>query len=137
MSPVSLDFGETSVHYSVHRFVTGESVAELKVTVHRDVHPDGMVTSVIKYVALGVKMVHVINRVGFVSMDANRTGQGIIATYVNQRVMGQPVLWNALTAVQTVRVIITLVPVCMVARRDSTEISATETVTVVPQGVTE
>lgn len=51
--------------------------------------------------------------------------------------MGQPVLWNALTAVQTVRVIITLVPVCMVARRDSTEISATETVTVVPQGVTE
>lgn len=80
MSPVSLDFGETSVHYSVHRFVTGESVAELKVTVHRDVHPDGMVASVIKYVALDVKMVHVINRLGLVSMDANRTGQGTIAT---------------------------------------------------------
>lgn len=80
VSPVSPDFGETPVQYSVHRFVTREFVAELKVTVHRNVHPDGMVTSVIKYVALDVKMVHVINRVGFVSMDANRTGQGIIAT---------------------------------------------------------
>lgn len=80
MLPVSLDFGETPVLYCVHHFVMRESVAELTVSVHRDVHPVGMVISVIEYAALDVKMVHVINRVGFVSMDANRTGQGIIAT---------------------------------------------------------
>lgn len=99
MSPVSLGFGETPVHYCVHHFVMRESVAELMVSVHWDVHRDGMVIFVIEYAALDVKMVHVIKRLGLVSMDANRTGQGIIATFVNQRVMGQPVLWNALTAV--------------------------------------
>lgn len=80
VSPVSPDFGETPVQYSVHRFVTREFVAKLKVTVHKDARKDGMGKSVIKYVALDVKMVHVISRLGFVSMDAIRTGQVIIAT---------------------------------------------------------
>lgn len=80
VSPVSPDFGETSVHYCVHHFVMREYVAKTMVTVHRDARQDGLGKSVIKYVALDVKMVHVINRLGFVSMDANRTGQGIIAT---------------------------------------------------------
>lgn len=55
-------------------------MAELMVSVHWDVHRDGMGKFVIEYAALDVQMVHVINRLGFVSMDANRTGQGIIAT---------------------------------------------------------
>lgn len=80
VSPVSLGFGEIPVQYSVHRFVMGESVAELTVIVHKDARQDGMGRSVIKYAALDVKMVHVINRVGFVLVDANRIGQGIIAT---------------------------------------------------------
>lgn len=80
VSPVFLDFGETPVQYSVHRFVTGESVAKTMVTVHRDARQDDLVKFVFKYAALDVKMVHVIKRLGFVSMDANRTGQVIIAT---------------------------------------------------------
>lgn len=80
MSPVSLGFGETPVHSRVHRFVTGEFVTKTIVTVHKDVRQDGLGKSVIEYVALDVKMVHVINRLGLVSMDAKRTGQGIIAT---------------------------------------------------------
>lgn len=80
VSPVSQDFGETPVHYCVHRFVTGESVTRTMVTVHRGVRQDGLGKSVIKYVALDVKMVHVIGRVGFVLMDAIQTGQGIIVT---------------------------------------------------------
>lgn len=80
VSPVSQDFGETPVHCSVHHFVTGESVTKTMVTVHRDVRQDGLGKSVIKYVALDVKMVHVIGRVGFVLMDAIQTGQGIIVT---------------------------------------------------------
>lgn len=80
MSPVSLDFGETPVYYSVHHFATGDFVTKLMVSVHWDVHRDGMGKFVIKYAALDVKMVHVINRVGFVLVDANRIGQGIIAT---------------------------------------------------------
>lgn len=80
MSPVFLGFGETHVHSCVHHFVTGKSVAKTMVTVHRDARQDSMGKSVIKYAVLDVKMVHVINRLGFVSMDANRTGQGIIAT---------------------------------------------------------
>lgn len=80
MSPVFFNFGETPVHYCVHHFVTGESVEELTVIVHRDARQDGLGKSVIEYAALDVQMVHVINRLGFVSMDANRTGQVIIAT---------------------------------------------------------
>lgn len=80
VSPVSLGFGETSVHYSVHHFVMREFVAKLKVTVHRDARQDGLGKYVIKYAALDVKMIHVINRLVFVLMDANRTGQVIIAT---------------------------------------------------------
>lgn len=80
VSPVSQDFGETPVHYCVHHFVTGESVTKKMVTVHRDVRQDGLGKSVIKYVTLDVKMVHVIGRVGFVLMDAIQTGQGIIVT---------------------------------------------------------
>lgn len=99
MSPVSLGIGETPVHYCVHHFATGEFVTKLMVSVHWDVHRVGMGKFVIEYAALDVNMIRVINRVGFVSMDANRTGQGIIATYVTQRIMGQPVLWNALTVV--------------------------------------
>lgn len=55
-------------------------MAKTMVTVHRDAREDSMGKSVIKYVALDVKMVHVINRLGLVSMDANITGQGTIAT---------------------------------------------------------
>lgn len=55
-------------------------MTKLMVSVHWDVHRDGMGKFVIKYAALDVKMVHVINRVGFVLVDANRIGQGIIAT---------------------------------------------------------
>lgn len=42
------------MHYGVHRFVTGESVTKLMVTVHRDVRQDGMGVSVIEYAALDV-----------------------------------------------------------------------------------
>lgn len=42
VSPVSLDFGETPVHYCVHHFVTGEYVEELTVPVHRDARLDGL-----------------------------------------------------------------------------------------------
>lgn len=80
MSPVSLGIGETPVHYCVHHFATGEFVTKLMVSVHWDVHRVGMGKFVIEYAALDVNMIRVINRVGYVSMDANRTGQGIIAT---------------------------------------------------------
>lgn len=80
VSPVSPDFGETPVHYCVHHFVTREFVAKTMVPVHRDARQGGMGWSVIEYAALDVNMIRVINRVGYVSMDANRTGQGTIAT---------------------------------------------------------
>lgn len=40
-------------------------------------------------------MIHAIKIGGFVLADANRPGQGIIATHVNQLIMDQTVLWNA------------------------------------------